>query len=599
MFRSQFFRNRLTIHFLTLFLTAVFAANATRGGTVVPSEDWEDDYDPIASPDAVVGGEVKIALGPYPSSFNAITNYTYQSITVFNLLFDTLMDNDPISLEWRPKIADKIEVSDDKLEFTVYLNPNARWSDGEPITSADFKFTLDTIMDPNNIVGPWRNAYQEFEDPVIIDDHTFSIRATELHWRNLNAIAGFVLLPKHYFQGKDFNKQNFEFPVVSGRYELVEIKEGISIRFDRRDDWWLEDQKRYQGVSNFQSIEYRFYPDRELVFESFMKGEVDLFTQLTATIWSERAKGEPFEKNWIVKQAVYNKEPVPYQGFAINMRRAPYDDKRVRQALCHLLDRERINETMMHGHYFLLQSYATELYGEDNPNPNPAYDFNPEKARKLLAEAGWKVDPSDGKLKKDGKPFVINFLLRAPEWSKYLVVYQEALKDVGIDMEIKMTDWAGWTKEMDEFNFEMTLEAWGVPVFRDPEGAWHSKQANEKGGNNHSGLQSPEVDALIEKQKSVFDVSERNDILRQIDAIVYDEVPMVLAWMVDYKRLFYWNKFGMPDTVLDKYNDEEAAYHYWWIDPDQEADLENAMATGEALPPRPSKVYFEEMYHGE
>ncbi len=598
MFRSSTFRaSNSSKLFVAL---AAFAAGlvSAQAGEVFPSEDWVDDYDPIASPDAVVGGKVRIALGPYPSSFNAISNYAWQSITVFSHIYDPLMDLDPVSLEWRPRIADKIEVSDDQLEFTVHMNPKAHWNDGTPITTADFKFTLDLIMDPKNMVGPFRYAYEGFEEPEIIDDHTFKIRSTELHWRNLNSIAQFLVLPKHYFEGKDFNKVNFEFPVVSGLYEITDLKEGISMTLTRRDDWWLSDQKRYMGIDNFGTIEYRFYPEREMIFEAFRNGDVDIFGQLTSTIWNEGAKGEEFEKNWIIKQAVFNDEPAPYQGYAINMRRAPLDDKRVRQALCYLQDRKRINETMLYNQYYLIESYMTKLYDEENPITNPPYEFNPAKARELLSEAGWKVDPEDGKLKKDGRPFVINFLLRAPEWSRFLVVYQEALKDVGIEMNIQMTDWAGWSKEMDEFNYDITLAAWGTPIFMDPEGGWHSSQAEVKGGNNISGISNVELDALIEEQKSIFDVNERNKLLRKMDKIVYDEVPMVLGWMIEFKRLFYWNKFGMPDTVLDKYNDEEAAYHYWYIDPDQKADLEYAMEAGVALPPRPAEVRFSETFQG-
>ncbi len=165
-------------------------------------------------------------------------------------------------------------------------------------------------------------------------------------------------------------------------------------------------------------------------------------------------------------------------------------------------------------------------------------------------------------------------------------------------MNIQMTDWAGWSKEMDEFNFEMTLAAWGVPVFWDPEGSWHSREASEKGGNNISGIQNSEVDALIEKQKALFDFEERKVVLRKIDQLVYDEVPMILELMIDFKRLLYWNKFGTPDTVLDKFSDEEAAFHYWWIDPDQEADLENAQESGEAMPPKAAEVYFSEEFAG-
>ncbi|MDE0769496.1 MAG: extracellular solute-binding protein [Opitutaceae bacterium] len=576
----------------------LFPGTLANAGQTIPAPSWIDDYDPIASPDAIVGGKVKIAMGPYPSSFNMYTNYTMQSSALFSHLYDGLLGMDPVTLEWGPMIAERVEISDDKKVFTVHFDPEAKWSDGKPITANDLVFTIETLLDPKNLTGVFKHGLEKFEAPELLDEHTVRFVAKELHWSNLNTIGGIQLLPKHAFEGKDFNKENFEFPVVSGRYVLSDLKEGSYLRIKRRSDWWLDDQKRFIGVDNFEEIEFRFYPDRDMEYDAFLKRNVDFFAVYTSHRWVNQTKGEVYDQNWIVKQAVYNKEPISFQGFAINRRKEPYGDIRVRQALAHLLDRERMNETLMYNAYFLLQSYYTDLYDEEYPNRNQSFDFDLEKARRLLAEAGWKANPGTGLLENNGQPFVINFLIRSSSSEKFLVIYREALKDVGIELNIVKKDWAAWTKDMDEFNYEMTWASYGSSIFRDPEGMWHSKEATRKSGNNVSGFRKGKVDELIEKQKSIFSVNERNDILREIDGYLYSEIPYVLLWTNNYKRLLYWNKFGTPDTVLDKYSDEEGAYHYFWIDPDSDADLEMAMETKQPLPAKSSKIVFDELFEG-
>ena len=125
------------------------------------------------------------------------------------------------------------------------------------------------------------------------------------------------------------------------------------------------------------------------------------------------------------------------------------------------------------------------------------------------------------------------------------------------------------------------------------------KRGTRKGGTNITGFQDPEVDALIEKQKKIFEVQKRNAIYRKIDTLVYRAFPYVLLWNIDYVRLLYWNQFGMPPTVLSKYGDERSAYDYWWLDPDSAADLKDAMENDIPMPPRPLEVRFDAVFPGK
>ena len=584
---------------LILSILLPLCAGIARADETFPAKEWKPGLDPLASPAAWAGGEISAFAGQYSKSFNYYLDSNVFSAQLFSSMYETLLDMNPLAPVDEPGLAARWSVSDDKKTFTFWLDEKARWSDGRPITAEDVCWTFQAIMDPKNLTGPHKVSLEKFEPPVALDERTIRFTATEVHWRNLRAAGGFQILPKHAYADKDFNKINFEFPVVSGPYRLGEIKEGIYAKMERRADWWRRDRPTVRHAGNFQTVTYRFYAERENAFEAFRKGQIDLYPIYTARLWVQETTGDKFDKNWIVKQQVYNHNPVGFQGFAMNMRRPPFDDLRVRKAMAYLLDREKMNRTLMYSQYFMHRSYYEDLYSKENPCKNHLFAFSKAEASRLLKEAGWRANPDHGFLEKDGRRFSFRFLTRDASSEKFLNIYADDLKDVGIELKIDKKDWATWAKDMDEFNFDMTWAAWSAGLFKDPEGMWASKEAVRQGGSNITGFQNADVDALIEQQKAIFDVEKRHAICRQIDAIVARECPYVLLWNINYVRLLYWNKFGTPPTVLSKYGDEQSAFWYWWYDEDSAADLTEAMKNGEHLPRAKPVIRFDEELVGD
>ncbi len=581
---------RLLAFMTVLVCTSAYAAD------FFPRPGWVDEPNPFASPDAETGGEISLYLAQYPKSLNYYLDNSIMASRIFSRLYETLLTRHPATLEYEPGIAEKWSISDDKKTFTFYIDKAARWSDGRPITARDIKWTYDMIMDPKNLTGPHKVEMERFLPPVVVDDRTIRFTARDVHWKNLGAAGEFLILPKHAFEALDFNKINFEFPVVSGPYRVGRLDEGVFVALERREDWWARKYKRNQGTNNFETIKYKFFAENENAFEAFKKGEIDFFAVHTSRLWVNETKGDRFSKNWIIKQKVYNYDPVGFQGFAMNIRKAPFDDLRVRKAMAHLIDRRKMNSTLMYNQYFLHKSFYEDLYSKDHPNPNPLFELDKSKARHLLGQAGWKANPRTGLLEKDGRPFSFEFLTRSASSDKFLAIYAEDLKDVGIQLKINKKDWAAWARDMDEFNFQMTWAAWGSSIFKDPESMWSSKEADRKSGNNITGFKDKRVDELITEQKSIFDVHQRNRINREIDQIIYSQVPYVLLWNINYHRLLYWNKFGTPDWVEPKYGGEFSPITYWWSDEDSIADLQDAMQANSALPPKPPAIFFDEMY---
>ena len=554
-----------------------------------PAEDRVERPDPVACERARRGGTLRFNGGQSPKSYNAfIDNNSYTRMT-FDLMYENLVSVDSETLDFVPCLARRWSVSEDGREFTFVIDERARWSDGRPVTSRDVKWTFDAVMSPESDTGSWKTVLDVFESPEAVDDRTVRFRKkgdSPKDWRDLMHCGMFWILPEHAFAGGKFNSAPIAGMPVSSAYFLHGVDEHVSCELRSNPAWWRRDAPSVRGMYNFDRIVFRYYADNENAFEAFRKRMIDVYPVYTARIMSEGTKGEAFARNWIVKRRVRNHDPVGFQGFAMNMRRPPFDRLEVRQAMAMLLDRATMNRTLMNGEYFLMNSYCTDLYDARRPCPNRQWEYDPEGAKRLLREAGL------------GGGFRFVFLSRSSVEDKFLSLYSAALAGCGIEMEIVRKDFAGWMRDMDTFSFDMTWAAWGASVFRNPETMWHSREGSRNGGGNITGLSIPEVDALIEKEKGMMSAADRENAYRRIDSLVAAAVPYVLLWNTDEHRILYWNKFGTPATILGRLGGEEGALAYWWYDEDRAEELSEAVSAGGFLPHVPLRVDFDAVREG-
>ena len=582
---------------LSLFALPLLASAGLPGGLKWhPADDWSDTPDSVASPNAKKGGTIRFNGGNPPKSFCEYTdNNTYTRMT-FSLMYESLITTDSDTLEFAPYLARRWAESADGHVFVFEIDERAKWSDGVPVTAEDVKWTFDSVMAPTADTGPWKVILGVFESPEVVDERTVVFRKkgdSPKNWRDLSQCGSMYVLPKHAFEGKDFNKLDLLNAPVSGPYMLTRIEEQVETEFSRVKGWWRADFPSCRNVCNFDRLVVRYYADSANAFEAFKKKAIDVYPVYTARIMNSETRGEKFDKNWIVRRRVRNHNPVGFQGFAMNMRRWPFDDIRVRKAMACLVDRETMNRTMMFNEYFLLTSFYTDLYDGAHPCANPLYLFDIEAAGRLLAEAGFAKNPKTGKLEKDGRPFRFTFLSRSSGEDKFLSLFNASLLKLGIDMSIQRKDFAGWMRDMDEFNFDMTWQSWGSSIFKNPETMWLGSEAGRKGSNNTVGFKSDAVDAIIAAEKSMETMKERTQAYREIDALVAEQIPYAFLWQTDETRLLYWNKFGTPDTILSRYSNEECVFTYWWYDADRASELDAAMKSGRCLPSVPLKVDFD------
>ena len=551
--------------------------------TWYPSEQWRDVPDPDADSRARKGGTIRFNGSQSPKSLNAyVDNNSYTAMT-FDLMYDRLLGMDSKTLDFIPQLARRWAVSADGSEFVFEIDDRARWSDGVPVSAHDVKWTFDTVMDPANDTGPWKTVLGFFESPEVIDDRTVRFRkkdAQKKDWRDILNCSTFWILPKHAFEGRSFNSVSMQGLPVSGSYRVEKVEEQIETVFARVDGWWRGDFPSCRNTCNFDRIVMRYHASNENAFESLKARKIDVYPVYTARIMAEQTRGDRFDRNWILKRRIRNHRPIGFQAFAMNMRRKPFDDLRVRKAMAMLIDRETMNRTMMSGAYFLLNSFYTDLYSQSNPCTNTLYRYDVAEAKRLLADAGY------------ANGFEFTFLSRSSSEDKFLSLFSHALEQCGIKMNIDRKDFAGWMRDMDSFNFDMTWQSWGASLIRTPEIMWSSKEADRQGSNNTVGFKSSEVDAIIEEERQMTDMAERAAAYRRIDAIIASACPYAFLWQSDSSRILYWNKFGMPETVFSRHGDERCIFTYWWYDPDKAAELEEAVSTGGFLPAVPYEVDY-------
>lgn len=587
-------------------------ADAPTGETWYPAPGWADKPDPIASPAARKGGTLRFDGASSPSSLNAYVDTSAHMQMMFSLMYPVLISTDVETLDFVPSLAARWSVSADESVYTFVIDARARWSDGVPVSAVDVKWTFDQVLDKKSDSGSWKLILGEFACAEIVDadaPRPLTVRfvkrrgpdgAFRRDWRDLTHCGMFYILPKHHFEGQEFNKFEFVGAPVCGPYRIASTEEHVETVYARVADWWRADFPSCRHAFNFDRIVMRYYGSKENAFHAFKKGIIDVYPVYSARIMATETFGPKFEHNWILKRRVQNHEPIGFQGLAMNMLRPPFDDLRVRKAMSKLLDRERLNREMMYDEYFMQNSYYGDLYS-DHPTTNGVayataanvyYNYDVPGAKALLEEAGWAYNAQTKRLEKDGRPLTFTFLGRDSN-DAYLTGFVSDLKRLGIEMKIECKDFASWMRDMDAGNFDMSWASYLGALFRDPKVTWHSSQAGVKQSGNRVGFRDPEVDALIESERTMKTFAEREAVYRKIDHILTEACPHVFLWNISAKRLLYWNKFGMPATVLSRYGNEADVLSYWWYDPDRAAELKDAMAKGTYLPSVPERVDYD------
>jgi microcin C transport system substrate-binding protein len=558
--------------------------------------EWiaNNDFPLIGDPNAKKGGEIRYAVTSYPSTFRVHgpgSNTSLNSL-MSGMVYQSLIGVHPNTLEFIPDLAEAWEIKDNNMTFLFRLNPKAKWEDGKPVTPEDVVFSWELVTDPKTQDPYAADLFSRmFEKPEVVDAHTVKFVAKTLHWRNFLFCGGLEILPAHTFRGKDYVKNfNWKMPNGSGPYKLWKFSKGNNIIFKRREDFWAKDEHGYQGVNNFDLIKFVIVRDQTLMFEKFKKGELDFYYVNIAREWVQETNFDKIQKGWIQKRKIYTFQPRGVYGIALNMRRPPLDDVRVRKALAYLYNRPVFMEKLFFNEYVNMYSYFPgSIYG--NPD-NEKIEYDPEKARQLLAEAGWSERNNQGILMKDGQTLTLTLLYTDKGSERHLTIFQEDLKKAGIELKLQFIDWTARIKLTDERNFDMANAAWTGMLFPNVESDFHSKYADINQTNNITGIKNPKIDEILDKYPEMFDLNERIEALRKLDGLIYEEHPYILNWYGPFDRILYWNRFGMPASYFTKTGDYDNILSLWWYDEEKDKALQEAMKNRTTLPVGETEVKY-------
>ncbi len=570
------------------------SVTAEQGGNGFTGEGWTTNKNLIGygDPKATKGGSISWSIPDFPATLRPIgkDENSYYTRMSQNMMYERLLQQDPVTEDYAPMLATHWKISDDKMKFTFRINPNARWADGKPVTSEDYIATWKISLDPTLLTGGDEFYKDNFETPVAESKYIVSVKAKKLGWIYFDVAAGIKVLPAHYLndasgslmKGKDFlDKYNYDPIPGSGPYYIKkeDIQNGRSITMRRLSDYWGEKENWAVGLNNFDVFKTDVIQDDNLEYEKFKKGDIDVYAFSRAQWWAEKSKFEDVDRGLVVKKGIYNQKPLGTSGLALNMRKEPFNDIKMREAVNKLIDFDKWNERLFFKQYKRMKSFFGGTPFEDTNNV--AFKFDLDGAIKLLEESGYKDKNADGYRTKNGKVLELELPFAQKAQERYLTILQEDFKKAGIKLSLKEVDGTTNFKIGNERNFTMIIANWGGQNPPSLDFNVISKTADDPNSTNWAGYKSDRVDELVKQYTVNFNKKERIPMVQEIDRILYNMYPYGYFWNLDFQRMEWQNKFGMPKWILAKGDDfyggsDTPIFQIWWYDATKAAAYDEA-----------------------
>jgi peptide/nickel transport system substrate-binding protein len=598
--------NRFLSFFAIIFLLLVFSL-AGCGGKKTTKKSGVDDNDNIPAGadtvDAVRGDWLLIREMADPEKLNPIVSNDASASEICSYIFESLLGLNKVTYELEPALADLPEISDDNLTYTFNINKKAKFSDGTPLTGHDVIFTLKFIKNPFVDNAALRNYFEMIEQAELIDDDPYRVKfiLSRPNWRAIYTLAGLQVLPKHVldpngvtdgFQWREFkdmkvagqnpamksfaefvNSQEVsreaKYLIGSGPYIFEKWETGAGVTIRRNPNYWAS-----HITPNYpEKIIFKTIQDNSTALVAAKNKEIDvMYVIKPSDFYNDLKNAEDFN---LMKARPF--EPA-YTYLAWNHKSPLFNDKKVRWALSHLVDRKTIIEKVLLGDGVPIQSHIFYKNKKLLNDSLPIIEYNPEKAKQLLEEAGWKDTDGNGILDKviNGKKteFKFTFLSNTnPVRKQILLIIVDALKKVGIQADVQELEWSVYLDKTKKHEFEATYAAWTSPTTPpDPYQIWHSSQAQGEGSNYISFI-NKENDSLIEAYRNEMDEAKRIEIIKRWQKLIYDEQPYTFLWS-PRSRYIYDARFRNTRW----YNTQPSpSYNEWWVPQDMQKFTKSAI----------------------
>ncbi len=510
-----------------------------------------------------LGSSITYNIGGEPSTLSPLSASDGYSSSVHAYVFESLLDRDIDSFEWKPALATEWTVSKDKRVFEFKLRENVKWHDGKEFTAEDVKFSYDVIFSDDWKAVQHRPYYESIKSVEVLEKYRIRFTVKDDYFMNFDVCAGISVLPKHFYSNKE-NKKEFGRKLIgTGPYILSKYNKGQKIILVQNHDWWGRTVESEKAINTIKKINLRFVMEENVYLELLKKGDLD-FQTLRPEGFMKKTVGEIWDKK-IVKVKTQNKTPKGYSFIGMNLKHPILKDREVRKALSMLFNRP----LMLSKFEYNLSDYATGPVYIQSDYASPVVkpiEFNPNEALRVLTKAGWKDTDRDGILDKNisGKKTPLSITILEPniDVMKYLTIFKEDASKVGVEIKLKNIEWNSFIKLLDERNFEAVRLAWGGgSVEIDQKQIWHSSSISGA-GSNFIGYSNPEVDRLIDQARQIHDRNQRIILNRRAYELISADYPYI--WWFNSKYTLY----GHSKRIIKKQDTYKygIGQQYWSVE---------------------------------
>ncbi|AOA58886.1 extracellular solute-binding protein [Acinetobacter larvae] len=557
---------------------------------------------PYANAHAPKGGIlIRSAPGTFDNlnSMNGAGSYTEG----VNFLFDSLMARslDEAGVMY-PLLAEKVSYDADNLqEIIFHLNPQASFSDGSPVTAEDVQFTFEIYQSKANL--GLQMYISDLAKTEVLSKYQVKMIFKSKHNTELPSIlAELPIYSKADWQNKDFSRISLSPILGSGPYVIARIDPGRSITYKRNPQYWARDLAVNRGRYNFDYLKYIYYRSTEMSYEGFKAGQFSLREENSAKRWMTGYQFPAAQQGLIEKYQHRSRNPVTTQSYVFNMRRAPFDNILLRQAISYAYDFEWMNKSMFYGQYQRLNSFfqnselaatgpasaaereiLTPYLRQLNPVQRagvlidwqaPVSDgsgYNRAallQARQLLQQAGYQV--KQGRL-VDGKGQALQFeiLVHQQNLIRTMMPFVRNLKKLGINATVRQVDVPQYLERIRRYDFDMTSLAMPQSLSPGNEQAqmWGSQAADEIGNYNLSGIKNPVIDQVIAKIIQAPNREQQVLYTKVLDRLLRAGYYQILGYSKADSWFVSWKMYQRPQRAPQL----SSGIEYWWSDPQQAA----------------------------
>ncbi|MEX5728964.1 peptide/nickel transport system substrate-binding protein [Rhodovulum iodosum] len=538
---------------------------------------------PYINPDAPKGG--RIVFGE-AGGFDSLNPFVLKGTAPWGMrgqIYESLMGrswDEPFTLYGL--LAESVETGPDRDWVAFTLRPEARFSDGTPVSVDDVLWSFETLGTEGHprYHGAWKKvARAEATGPRTV---RFTFNTAD---RELPLILGLrPVLQKAQWAGRDFDAGGLEPPIGTGPYMPGDFEAGRYLTLERNPDYWGRDLPFNRGQNNFDEIRYDFFGDGDVVFEAFRAGQIDVFRETSAAKWETAYDFPAVRDGRIVKSVIPHQRPSGIRGLVMNTRRPIFADWRVRDAMLHAFNFEFINATLTGGAEPRIASYfsnsilgmrdgpaegrvrdllapfsdqllpgALEGYGLPASDGRASNRKNLRKAFARLQEAGWTVDDKGALRDAGGAPFTFDILLRqgATETQQIVDIFAEQLTRLGITVKITAVDSAQYAQRTDGYEFDMTFYRRGLTLSPGNEQYlyWGAEGVTKPGTGNLMGMDSAAAEAMID---AILTAETREGFIaatRALDRVLTTGRYVIPIWYSPDSRLAHAARLHYPETI--------------------------------------------------